>query len=73
MADGDLRSRLPRPPQAAEGPVATVREILADVRARGDDAVRDLTERFDGTRPDALRVPMEALTAARDGIDPWPA
>jgi len=26
----------------------TVREILADVRQRGDAAVRELSERFDG-------------------------
>ncbi|MGI8755228.1 MAG: histidinol dehydrogenase [Acidimicrobiales bacterium] len=68
-AGTDLRGRLPRPPQAAEGPVDAVREILADVRERGDDAVRDFTERFDGTRPDQLRVAPEALTAALEGLD----
>lgn len=31
-----------------------VRAILADVRARGDAAVLDATERFDGRRPEAL-------------------
>ena len=31
---------------------ATVAAIIADVRARGDDAVRALTERFDGPRLD---------------------
>ncbi len=65
----DLRGRLPRPAQAAEGPVAAVREILADVRERGDDAVRDLTERFDGCRPTDIRVAPEALIAALDSID----
>ncbi|QXC62565.1 histidinol dehydrogenase [Aquihabitans sp. G128] len=69
-AGNDLRGKLPRPDQAAEGPVAVVAEILADVRERGDDAVRDLTERFDGTRPGALRVPPDAITAALDAIDP---
>lgn len=50
--------------------MAAVKEILADVRARGDEAVRDLTERFDGTRPDALRVPAAEIAAARDDLDP---
>ena len=50
--------------------MAAVQEILADVRERGDDAVRDLTERFDGTRPGALRVPPADILAARDAIDP---
>ena len=66
----DLRGKLPRPAQAAEGPVAAVREILDDVRQRGDDAVRDLTERFDGVRLDDLRVPTEDLAAALDDVDP---
>ncbi|HEX2576730.1 MAG TPA: histidinol dehydrogenase, partial [Aquihabitans sp.] len=69
-AGTDLRGKLPRPDQAAAGPVAAVEEILADVRERGDDAVRDLTERFDGTRPGALRVPPEAIRSALDAIDP---
>ena len=69
-AGTDLRGKLPRPDQATEGPVAAVKEILADVRARGDEAVRDLTERFDGTRPGALRVPPETITAALTAIDP---
>lgn len=52
------------PPPDDPGPVEAVRAILADVRARGDAAVRDLTERFDGCRIDDLRVPPAALTAA---------
>ena len=66
----DLRGKLPRPDHAADGPVAVVKEILADVRERGDDAVRDLTERFDGTRPGALRVLPESVKGALDQIDP---
>ncbi len=69
-AGTDLRDRLPRPPQAGEGPVAAVQAILAEVRERGDDAVRDLTERFDGVRPEALRVPPEAIHEALAAIDP---
>lgn len=69
-AGNDLRGKLPRPAQAAEGPVAAVKEILADVRERGDDAVRDLTERFDGVRPEALRVPPAEIAAALESLDP---
>jgi histidinol dehydrogenase len=39
-------------------------EIVADVRARGDEAVLDWTERLDGSRPAALRVPQEEIAAA---------
>jgi histidinol dehydrogenase len=64
----DLRDRLPRPAQAAEGPLAAVKEILADVRARGDVAVRECTQRFDGVTLDDLRVPPSELTAALQRI-----
>ncbi|HEX9950961.1 MAG TPA: histidinol dehydrogenase [Rubricoccaceae bacterium] len=49
---------------------ASVRATLADVQARGDAALADLTERFDGVRPAALRVPAEALANALAGLDP---
>src|SRR6478752_4151476 len=50
------------------GPVRAVREIVAEVRERGDAALRDLTERFDGCRVDDLRVPAVAVAAALDGL-----
>ena len=45
-----------------------VAEIVADVRARGDEAVLDWTERLDGSRPAALRVPAEQIAASE--VDP---
>ncbi|MEO6629536.1 MAG: histidinol dehydrogenase [Aquihabitans sp.] len=69
-AGTNLRGKLPRPAQATDGPVAAVKEILADVRARGDEAVLDLTERFDGVRPASLRVDPASITAALEGLDP---
>jgi histidinol dehydrogenase len=41
-----------------------VAEIVADVRARGDEGLLHWTEQLDGDRP-ALRVPQEQLEAAR--------
>jgi histidinol dehydrogenase len=63
-AGGDLRGRLPRPQAQVEPPIDEVRALLADVRARGDEALRELTRRFDGAEVDELRVPREALDAA---------
>ncbi len=51
-------------------PVAAVREIIDAVRARGDAALRDLTEKFDGCRLDDLRVPASELRAALDATEP---
>ena len=50
--------------------MAAVKEILDDVRTRGDDAVRDLTERFDGVRPASPRVDPSEISAALDALDP---
>ena len=58
------------PPPPGDEPVAAVREIVADVRARGDAALFDLTERFDGCAIDELRVPPAEVRAALDGAAP---
>src|SRR5665213_1880916 len=45
----------------------TVRTILADVRERGDSALRELATRFDNLEPDQpLRVTPEEMRAAWD-------
>lgn len=49
---------------------ATVREILDDVRERGDAALLDASERFDGVRPDRLRATDAELAAALDVLKP---
>jgi len=68
-ATADLRSLLPRPEVGGEAPVAAVRAILDDVKSRGDAALLDLTERFDGgVRPDPLRVPQVELKAALEAV-----
>ncbi|MDP9404240.1 MAG: histidinol dehydrogenase [Actinomycetota bacterium] len=66
----DWRPGLPRPQAAKEPPVAAVQAILADVKAGGDAAVRQLTERFDGVRIDELRVPDAELRAALAATPP---
>ncbi len=45
-----------------------VRDVIADVRARGDEAVRDFTKRFDGVVLDGLRVPDEEFEAAYEKV-----
>ncbi|HEX6393164.1 MAG TPA: histidinol dehydrogenase [Acidimicrobiales bacterium] len=67
-ATGDLRKLLPAPDLTEDGPTASVREILAMVRAGGDSALRDLTERFDKAVIDELRVPPSEVRAALDEI-----
>ena len=45
--------------------LATVAPIVADVRERGDEALLEWTSRFDGPRPNGIRVPAERLDAAQ--------
>lgn len=42
----------------------TVREIIADVRSRGDVAVREYTAKFDKFEPDSLRVSRDAIASS---------
>ena len=67
-AAAEVRALAP-PPQAVE---EDVRAIVGAVRARGDEAVRELTARFDGADvpPERLRVSPEEIRAAMDALDP---
>jgi histidinol dehydrogenase len=53
-----------------EGVERAVKDILRDVRARGDDAVRDCTARFDGVTRSALRLSDDELSALAARCDP---
>jgi len=47
-----------------------VTEILKEVREKGDDALRTLTQTFDGIILDSIRVKPEELQAALKALDP---
>ena len=49
-------------------PEAAVARILADVRRRSDEALRDWTARVDGPTIDNFEVPAEALEAAYNSL-----
>jgi histidinol dehydrogenase len=62
---------LVRPPTVDDGAVTSaVREIIRAVRERGDDSLRELTERFDGCRIGELRVAQAELDAALEEAEP---
>lgn len=66
----DPAGRLPRPAVDGDEPVAAVRSIIAAVRDRGDDALRELTAELDGVRLDQLAVPAEEIAAALESVGP---
>jgi histidinol dehydrogenase len=51
-------------------PEAAVSRLLADVRRRGDEALREWTTRIDGLELEALEVPRESWAEAYERIDP---
>lgn len=66
LSDAERRAALARPAQSSRPDVASsVGDIIAAVRRDGDAALRDLTERFDGVRLDALAVSRAELAEAR--------
>ena len=66
----ELLDELPRAEVDVEHAADVVAPILADVHARGAAALRDLAERFDGVRPEHVRVPPALVQAAVDALDP---
>ncbi len=70
----DLQSALPRPNSSdadgSDGPLEAVRSIISDVRVRGDEAIREFTQFFDGATPPALEVAPSEMVAALGRIDP---
>jgi histidinol dehydrogenase len=67
--DAETEARLlDRAPTDAPGLAASVAKLIADVRARGDQALVEMAERFDGVRLDGLEVPREAWQRAADAL-----
>ena len=52
------------------GVTDAVRDILADVEARGDAALYEYSRRFDGAELDSLEVSREEIDAAYGAMDP---
>ena len=50
--------------------VDAARDIVANVRANGDAAVRDYCPRFAGVELQSFRLPQEQIDAALEGLDP---
>ncbi|NBR33841.1 MAG: histidinol dehydrogenase [Rhodobacteraceae bacterium] len=47
---------------------ATVEQILKDIEARGDDAVRELSQKFDGYAPTSFRLTASEIEAAMQKV-----
>ncbi len=54
---------------AGEGVEESVRDIISNVRKRGDAAVLEYTEKFDGVKPERMEVTKEEIDSAFDKVD----
>lgn len=70
LTRAEMLAAMPRAEMGTAEATELVRPILDDVRARGAAALRDFEEKFDHVRPEHLRVPAEAMTAALERLDP---
>ncbi len=75
QADGDFETRfaafLSTKREVSEDVDRVVREIIADIRARGDEGLIDYSKRFDRTDlTGRLRVSPDDIAAAYDAADP---
>ncbi|MFT4235992.1 MAG: histidinol dehydrogenase [Microbacterium sp.] len=61
---------VPRAAEALDEAASAAAEIVADVRAHGEDALREQAERFDRVADHAIRVPSEHLEEALTSIEP---
>lgn len=66
----DYREAVPRADFDVEAAVPAVHAICEDVRTRGVEAIRELSERFDGVAVGDLRVPGDTITGALERLDP---
>ena len=69
MSAAQLRATLPRGGVDVDAVLPTVRPIVDDVAARGAVAALEYGARFDGVRPDAVRVPAAVLAKALADLD----
>ena len=71
LDDTGRDAALARPAQSRAAELRNgVEAIIADVRARGDDALRELTARYDGTTLDDLAVTEAEFAAAEARLSP---
>jgi len=70
LGAADRGALLDRAPQGNSQVAGDTARIIADVRARGDTALREMARRFDRVDLDALEVPRSAIQSA---IDATPA
>ena len=66
----ELASLIPRAATDVSVASEAAAALIADVRERGEAALLDQAERFDGVRPDRIRIHADEISAAVRALDP---
>jgi histidinol dehydrogenase len=70
LSSAELLAAVPRAQAARADALQTATALVADVAARGEEALREQAERFDGASGHAVRVPAAHLDEALERLDP---
>ena len=70
LSAADARGLVPRARKADTSVVDLAAELVEDVRIRGENALREQSERFDGGSPASIRVSDSELASAASQLDP---
>lgn len=70
LSPAGMLAAVPRATQARAEALDTAARIVDDVRERGEAALREQAERFDGVTEHAVRVPADHLITALEELAP---
>ncbi|WP_105567443.1 histidinol dehydrogenase [Microbacterium halophytorum] len=70
LSPAELLAAVPRATAARQAALEAAGRIVDDVAARGEEALREQAERFDGAVGHDIRVPAEHLSEALAGLEP---
>ena len=70
LSKSDYRKTLPRAALDIDAALSQVQPIIAQVRSGNENDLLELGERFDGVRPQNIRVPKNVIAAALEKLDP---
>ncbi|MBD3752199.1 MAG: histidinol dehydrogenase, partial [Micrococcales bacterium] len=70
LTPAELLAAVPRATAARSEALATAARLVDDVAARGETALREQAEQFDGVTGHDIRVPAAHLDEALDALDP---
>jgi len=70
LTPAELLAAVPRATAARSEALATAARLVDDVAERGETALREQAEQFDGVAGHDIRVPAEHLAEALDSLDP---